>query len=448
MSTKTTFKRVALVTVAALSFGLLTSVTPASAVATTAIAAAVGPNGATSLTVVGGTDSTTGALIRLDVTSDSATSSAIGLQNETITATVTGVPAGKTLAANGGSVADTTTTWTGATNSRSDFTMGEVSLGAASTSTQGLVGSATTTSSFTADWSKVMTQAGTTNAESFTSLAAGVGLTTAYDGQVTPSNTYYTNLDGRAETTATNNTVSYFVSVYPRRGATVTGQGAYTFSFQLTDSAGVVRATKTVTIDFVASAATSGAVIAVATSGTFLRGAALATTDSTSATYIKATLTNRDGGLVRNFDGTTPAISVKMQESTTSVPVYTDTNTGGTTRLNASDTGTYGIDFGRSTLGVGTLSKYDGVYGVLAQELPSVITSADQAYRVEAAYGNAPIVTAAITIYATSGAGTATAANTDAQVTATGMSAANALKISNDSDAAYTGTLPTSTTTG
>jgi hypothetical protein len=449
MSTKTTFKRVALVTVAALSFGLLTSVTPANAIATTAIAAAVGPNGATSLTVVGGTDSTTGALIRLDVTSDSATSSTIGLQvGETITATVTGVPAGKTLAANGGSVADTST-WTGATNSRSDFVMGEVTLGTPADGTnQGVVGSATTTTSVTADWSKVVTQAGLTNVESFTGLAAGVARTTAYDGKVTASNTKYTNVDQRAETAATNNTVSYFVSVHPRGGATVTDQGVYTFSFQLTDALGVVRGTKTVTIDFVSAAASSGAVVALATQGTFIKGVALTSTDSTGATWIKATLTNRSGGLVRNFDGGAPAISVKMQESTTAVPVYTDTNTAGTTKLGAVDTGTYGVDFGTSIMGVGTLSSYDGVYGVIAAELPSVISGTGQAYRVEAAYGNAPVVTAAITIFAAGGSGTAKAENTDAQMTATGMSAANQLKISNDTDAAYTWTLPTSTTTG
>ena len=52
MSTKTTFKRIALVTVAALGFGVLTSVVPAQAAAATALNAVVGPNGATSLTVV------------------------------------------------------------------------------------------------------------------------------------------------------------------------------------------------------------------------------------------------------------------------------------------------------------------------------------------------------------------------------------------------------------
>ena len=44
MSTKTTFKRVALVTVAALGFGVLTSVAPAQANVATTLGVAVGPN--------------------------------------------------------------------------------------------------------------------------------------------------------------------------------------------------------------------------------------------------------------------------------------------------------------------------------------------------------------------------------------------------------------------
>ena len=121
MSTKTTFKRIALVTVAALSFGLLTSVTPASAVAT-GLVASVGPNGATSLTVVGGDSGTAGALIRLDVTnSDTATTTGGGLKSgDTITASVTA----PTTSTRGGSVADTSTAvgLTG-TAARSDFIM-------------------------------------------------------------------------------------------------------------------------------------------------------------------------------------------------------------------------------------------------------------------------------------------------------------------------------------
>jgi len=217
MSTKTTFKRIALVTVAALSFGLLTSVTPASAVASTALNAVVGPNGATSLTVVGGTDSTTGALIRLDVTSDSATTTDIGLQEgETITASVIGVPTSvtaKTLAANGGAVSDTATA---PGSGKSDFTMVEVKG-----QSQGTVGSATTTTSGYTDWTKHSTRdAYLTNAETYTLHSA---ISHPYDGQLggygaagTVSNSYFTNMDGRAELTAGNNTVSYYVSVHPR----------------------------------------------------------------------------------------------------------------------------------------------------------------------------------------------------------------------------------------
>jgi trimeric autotransporter adhesin len=454
MSTKTTFKRIALVTVAALGFGLLSSVTPASAVASTALNAVVGPNGATSLTVVGGSNTTTGALIRLDVTSDSATSTDIGLQEgETITASVIGVPTSvtaKTLLANGGSVADTTS----ATGSGiSDFTMVEVRG-----QTQGTVGTATSSTSGNTDWSKISTNNSAANmianAESFTALATAVGFTTAMDGQLggygvagTSSNTFFTNMDGRKETTATNNTVSYYVSVHPRTNAVVVDQGAYTFQFQLTDANGVVRGTKTVKIDFVSTAAKSDATVAVATSGNYLAAAALATSDSTGATYATLTLRNREGGLVRTNSGGAPVPSVRMQVSTTAVPVYTDTNTAGTTRLNVSDTGTLASDFGTSSQGVGTLVPSDGVYGISANNLPYLKSATGQAYRIESAYGNAPIQTTAITIYAASGAGTANAALTDVIATAVGASTRDTEVYSDLGATARNITVPTTTTT-
>jgi hypothetical protein len=395
-------------------------------------------------------------LVRIDVTVDSATTE-IGLQEgETITASVIGVPtaAGKTLIANGGSLVDTSTA--AGSSGRSDLGMAEVKIGTPA-SVQGTVGSTTSSTSANTDWRKIVnhyhaTLATPSNVESFTGLAAGVGYGTAFDGQLggygtagTSSNTYYTNMDGRKESTATNNTVSYYVSIFPRSGATVLDQGAYTVQFQLTDAAGVVRGTKTVKIDFVTTAAKSDATVAIATSGTFLAGAALGTSDSTGATYATVTLRNRDGGLVRANDGSTPTISAKMQESTTSVPVYTDTNTAGSTRLNLSDTGTLGADFGTSSQGVGTLVSYDGVYGVEATNLPFLKSETGQAYRIEAGYGNAPIQTAAITIFPASGSGTASANYTDVLVTAAGMSATDQA-VNTDVDATDTWTLPTTTT--
>ncbi|MFM1758623.1 MAG: hypothetical protein RL193_1200, partial [Actinomycetota bacterium] len=51
MSTKTTIKRIALVAVSALGFGMLSVVAPANAAVATGLVASVGPNGETSLTV-------------------------------------------------------------------------------------------------------------------------------------------------------------------------------------------------------------------------------------------------------------------------------------------------------------------------------------------------------------------------------------------------------------
>ena len=337
MSTKTTFKRVALVTVAALGFGLLSSVIPATAATSTGLVASVGPNGATSLTVVGGTDSTTAALVRLDVTVDSATSATgHGLQaGESITATVTGVPSSvtaKTVAANGGSLADTATAWTG--TGYSDFVMIDVKGQGTAT----VAGTAATSTSVNTDWTKLAADSITaTNWDSNVAWTAAERATQLDDGLITSLNTGFANMDATHQTTGTKNTKSYYVSINPRAGATVQNQGAYTFSFQLTDAYGIVRATKTVTIDFVTVASKSDAVLALATSGTFLASAALDTVDSATAVgYATLTMTNRSGGLVRTNTGAAPAPLVQLQKSTTAVPVYTDSPT-----VTAADSGVY-----------------------------------------------------------------------------------------------------------
>ena len=444
MSTKTTFKRIALVTVAALGFGLLSSVTPASAVTSTGLAAVVGPNGATSVTVVGGDTTTTGVLVRLDVTSDSTTTT-FGLQpGESITASVVGVPTSvtaKTLATNGGSLADTVTA---AGASRSDLKMSEVKG-----QTAGVPGTSTTSTSGHTDWALMNLGSNTTNLESFTAGTQVVATSYAVDGVLGgytgAANTYFKNMDGRAETTATNNTVSYYVTISPRTSSNVIDQGAYTVQFQLTDANQVVRATKTVKIDFVSTNAKTDATLALATSGTFLVGAALDTYDSTSATYATLTLRNRDGGLVRTYLGASVAPSVKLQESTTAVPVYTDTVT-----VTAADDGASNADFGTEALGVGTLVSNDGVYGIKATTLPYLASGTGQAYQLWAGFGNAGIVTKAITVYSASGSGTASAGNTDALVTAAGMSAADKLVISGTAATAKTSntwTVPITTKT-
>jgi hypothetical protein len=458
MSTKTAFKRTALAIVAAMGFGLLTTVTPANAIESTTLAAAVGPSGQTSLTVVGGTDSTTAALVRLDVTVDSATTGGNrGLQcGETITATVSAVPTSvtaKTLQVNGGSMADTSTTFSTA-GGRSDLAILEVKG-----QTSGTVGAtaAASTTSYT-NWTKVARlnalETVETNLESYTvvaSQATNVGLTA--DAQLggcgNGANTEFVNMDGTKQTSFTNNTVSYYVSIFPRRGATVMDQGAYTVQFQLVDINGIVRGTKTVKIDWVSAPSKSDATVALATSGTFLASAALDTVDTAPATYATLTLGNRDGGLVRNADGGVPGVTAKIQESTTSISAWTDTQT-----LTADDTGTAGADFGTVGAGYsGTLKRQNGVYGLVSAALPNTATSATagalRSYRIWAGYGNATIQTASLTIFNASGSGTAKAGNTDVLVTAAGMSAADQLLISGTAAAnktSNTWTIPTSTT--
>jgi len=390
--------------------------------------------------VVGSDSATTAALVRIDVTVDSATGvDTAGLTaTETITASIVGVPTGvvaKTLAVNGGSMADTST-FTGTALSRGDLSIIEVKQTSGSAS--GVAGATRTTWT---DWSKIAYMGNYANADTLT-----VAPTTTYtDAQIGNANTEHYNMDGTRQSNSNNNTASYYVSIFPRPGASVVDMGAYTVQFQLTD-AGTVISTQTVKIDFVSSAAKSDATLAIAQTGTFLRLAALATTDTAGSTNANLTLRNRDGGHVRLADGTAPVPVVRIQQSTAANPVYAETGT-----LFASDTGTAGLDKGVAGAGgSGTLRPYDGVYGLYTSVLPSLKTvttaGSEQLYRFYAAYGNATIATSALTLFDPSGAGSASAFNTDVLVTAAGMSAANQLEIVNDADGAYTWTLPTSTT--
>jgi trimeric autotransporter adhesin len=446
MSTKTTFKRVALVTVAALGFGLLSSVTPASAVAT-GLVAAVGPNGQTSLTVVGGDSTTATALIRLDVTASETVTTGGGLGvSETITGSVSIAPALRSA----GSMADTTTAvgLLGG-SARSDFIMLET------------VGQTTGTRNTTAataisrptNWGGY---AGSGTGAALSTPAANIRLDTATvlmgatvtperaaDGKIGAENASFVNMDGNHELTSFEYIKSYYVTVRPRAGADVMDKGAYTFSFLLTDANGVVRSTATVKIDFVSSAAVSGAIVGVTTNGNFLAGTAVTTYDTSTNPYVKATLTNRDGGLVRNNLGHNVFPSVTVQTSTTLVPTYTDS----TTAVTLEDSGTYGSDFGANSLtspGNGSNRGFDGVYGVSFTTGGATPTTG-VAYRMWAAYGNATQVTAALTVYGGSVAGglLALPAATQVAITAAGMAAGD--------DATFTGAkayvVPTTTKT-
>jgi len=465
MSTKLIFKRISLVTISALGFGILSSVTPASALASTAIGAFVGPSGQTSLTVVGGDTGTTAALVRIDVTVDSATGSSFSTNGltcgESITATVLSAPTGRFS----GSMADTFTapSSTGGLSSRSDLAMVEIRGNAQETGTIAST-TGTSTTAYT-DWTKLETIAMTgTKVESTTAanalagreLIGGTGNPTAgriSDGVVSCSNTFAFNMDGTRQNVTNFNKVSYYVSIIPRTGADVFNRGAYTVRFQLTDVNGAVVGNSDVKIDFVAAAASSDATLTLTSNGTFIKSAALATTDTAGSTNVSVALKNRDGGLVRTNIGQAPTLTSRMQVSTTATPVYTETGS-----LRASDTGVFGVDFGNYGAGFGgTLKPQDGVYGLLTTgsvagenpgtlpNMPTIAADSARVYRFNILYGNATPITTAFSVFEASRSGLASAPATDVLVTAAGMSTADQLKKS-DTDMGTTFTLPTTTT--
>jgi hypothetical protein len=425
MSTKTTFKRIALVTVAALGFGLLSSVTYTASAVSTGLVASVGPNGQTSVTVVGGTNSTTGVLIRLDVTNNDTATPGLGL-GESITASVTGVPttvnASKTVANNGGAFTDSATGWSAGAGVN-DLIM----LETAGQTTGSVNTTAATAVSAPTNWTRLATSVAANGfyLDSQTGLVSGTRMTMAraVDGVLGVHNDSMTNMDTNHELTAFNYTRSYYVTVHPRVSATVIDQGAYTISFQLTDANGVLRSTKTVTVDFVSSALKADASIALATQGTFLANTAVATYDTAAATWAKLTLTNRSGGLVRTNTGAPAAPSVTLQSATTLAPTYVDSSA----TVTPSDNGTYGQDHGSNSLtspGNGTNRANDGVYGIAFTAPERSNTTTGLAYQLWAGYGNATIATAAITVYGATVAGglTANPALTTVVATASGMS--------------------------
>jgi len=441
MSTKTTLKRIALVAVSAMGFGLLSvvSVTPASAVVTS-LAASVGPNGETSLTVVGDT-ATAGAVVKIDVTTNDTNSAtaAIGLSaNESVTATVVGVPTSvtaKTLAANGGSMVDTSTAWT-ASAARSDFSIIEtVAPTCGSTGTTVLAATSRPSA-----WGTLASKTSSANHDTATGSALGSSAnnTAVTDAVLGSGNQGCINMDTTKQLSTGLYTKSYYMTITPRTGAVVGDQGAYTFQFQLTDSNNIVRATKTVKIDWVTSASKADAVLTLNSSGTFITNASLLPYDTAAATYATLSLKNRDGGLVRNSDGSAPAPTATIQWIRTGLP------TSDTVALTELDNGTYGSDFGRDSAtspGLGTLRAFDGVYG-LTGTLPSSISATGNTYQFWAGYGNATLVTRAVTLVTTTGTGSA--GNTDVLVTAAGMSAADQLLKTNATSQSFT--VPTTTT--
>jgi hypothetical protein len=274
MSTKTTFKRVALVAVAALGLGVVSSVAPANA------AAASFTVNTASQTVVGTyattNNSTKGAVaFVLTVKSNAATPVNANLVNgETITASVIGIP-GKSLAS--GDVLPLT---------------GNIEF---------------------------------LNVKNSTTLAADsatAGTLSYLDNNCTQPNA----LDATAAAQAL--TGKYCIGVMP--SLNISGWGEYTIAFDLKDVNGNILQRTTVKYKMVASAADSGAVVTISTGGTVVAGE---TYLQTADKYMNASLRDANGGLIVVNDTTVatrrPALTATLESATgTELNVLTASDTG------------------------------------------------------------------------------------------------------------------------
>jgi trimeric autotransporter adhesin len=386
MSTKTTFKRIALVTVAALGFGVLTSVAPASAY-TGSMSLST-----TSLTVVGSGTTTNAGYFYVDTFNEAGDATAL-TSAESITVSVVGRPQYR---------ADGTTA----------STAGDLTIGAFTRGTTVGANTAAVTGAQAATAASYQIPSGSAAATAFASSSLNTTSTVA-----AASNRYY-------------------FAVYPT-ATTAIDSGEFTLRVRLYD-ANTFTTDTTVKVKFVSSAADSGAKIAVATTGTFNKGQSIA---FTSAQKITATLTDANGGKVqvgRSLSGVTigsfaPTILGQI------------VNVDGVTKdeTTEADTGVAAADMVASTsttaqvvLDYALSQEGNGVYGLTASTI-TADAAVDNVIRVR--YGSTSTSATLVTL-ATSAA---IDGKTDLTLTAAGVLAADQL-IKSDVATTTAYTLPTS----
>ena len=384
MSTKTTFKRIALVTVAALGFGTLSTVAQAAPPETTAgtYTASVTPS-TTSLTVVGTSTSTYG-FIGLTTTNNQGNYAPL-YAGESITATVTAWPTG----------VDSTTA------------AADLTIAAAKRTSTG--------------------PAGTWADDSATSYA-GVEGSGSYAWAQSPGATKTDTPTASITTQDTNYVATYWMAIKP--AAKAIGAGTYTIRLRLTDSTGFISS-QNVSVNFVASAADSGAVITVTSAGTLQVGETLT---YRTGHYVKAALRNAAGGLIQtggalNAGPGAPALSGAIVDKDGAV-------LQGATGFDLKDTGVAAEDFITGTTDSATAwtSFKNGDYGFVSSATESVTATAATTNLIRVRYGSTSATKAMTIIDSATGNGVA------------GVTATGAVATSGASTTAAVYSLPLSTT--
>jgi hypothetical protein len=364
MSTKTTFKRIALVAVASMGFGVLSAIPGTAAGETNTNYPTTGLSlNASSITVVDASGSNAGYGVFEVATTDGSTSTTgAGTDDldgsESIVAQVTAWPTGL----------DSTT-------AASDLEL----AWAASGDTWNFVTGALNTA----------VSAGVKTANS-SSLEADAGLTASLRGG-----------------DSTDVVPTYLLKVGTASGKAI-GKGTYTIRLRLLDAVSNVIATQNLSFTVVADKADSGAVVTVGSGGLLRAGGAVGTSDTE---YLKATLTDANGGLIREGANGIPAITPTLFD-TAAVPAALGSS------FTASDSGDAN-DFNTSTVPAIAL---DGVYGVAATV--GTYTTATSTWRVRYGAANA---SATVTVAGATTAVTGTADVTSApSVSAAGLTATSA----------------------
>jgi len=390
MSTKTSFKRLALVVVSALGLGLFGTVTPANAAATSSIS--LSTNSITVITPSSGdydSRSAMGAVFKITLRNAGTTKTSQALQSdEAIAISVVGVPAGtaaeaKTLA-----------------NHAADLV--PIEINPLDTTTIG------------------------GNPQVATGLGQFITVETGSAGSVTIA----------ASTTATFETStnafvnSYYFRVVPAQRnitvgdtATVVNQGEYTLRVRLTSGNGsTLVEDETVKVKFVTSAIGAGFSLTAAAVGTFAIGETMTTYSSTK--YARATLTDANGGRVVNETtaGTTGApvlLTDIVEDSNRDIPVNDSSSV-----TSKDDGSTADMSYSSSTAQTNTNNTRNGVYGIQftvgsggSGALDSVTAgSTGDVYEIRTRFGDRTVYTP-LTIVNSKSAGTAVPS-----VIATGLS--------------------------
>jgi len=322
MSTKTNFKRLALVVVSALGLGLFGTVTPANAGATSSIS--LSTNSITVITPAGQYDTTNaiGAVFRITLRNAETTKTSQALQSdEAISISVVGVPAGtaateKTLA-----------------NNANDLV--PIEINPLDTATIG------------------------GNPQVATALGKWITVETGSAGSVTIAGS--TAATWETSTNAFAN--SYYFRVVPNNGVSVKDQGEYTLRVRLTSGSGsTLVEDEIVKVRFVTSAIGAGFSLTAAAVGTFAIGETMTTYSSTK--YARATLTDANGGRVVNETtaGTTGApvlLTDIVEDSARGVPV---SHAGSVTSVD--DGSSSDMSYSSSTAQTNINNTRNGVFGI------------------------------------------------------------------------------------